>query len=113
VADTCLSVLLAAQELQGVPILFLEIGAWGKQDDAVLEAAVNLRSDRRFSHLGEQLIPVRLRGKVRPEHAFVLDPTFERRAMPSLLRRWRLRCWKRVYSRSEGRMSRKTKGVSR
>lgn len=74
VAGACLSVLLASKELEGVPILFLEIGAWGRQDDAVVEAAEDLLSEDRYSGLLDRLVPVRLRGKLRPEHAYVLDP---------------------------------------
>jgi hypothetical protein len=74
VAGTFLSVLLTAQELRGVPILFLEIGAWGKQDDALVEAAADRLSEDCYQSLREQLVPVRLRDKIHPEHAFVLDP---------------------------------------
>lgn len=74
-ASTALLVLSSAPELRGLPLVFLELDAWGEAREpvaAALESA--LAAGGAWSELAGRVSVLRLADTLRPEDAFVLDP---------------------------------------
>ena len=75
VAETCLKVLASSDELEGVPVFFLQIDPWARFSRFNVIDPMNhlLRRDE-YSELAGRLTLVSLRGRLSPEDFFLLDP---------------------------------------
>ena len=74
-ARTCLLVLHASQALRDVPIVLVEIGAWGEEPDLVSGAIETaLQTNAAWTKLREHMVVLRLAGLLTPQDFFVLDP---------------------------------------
>jgi len=74
-ASTALLVLSSAPELRGLPLVFLELDAWGEAREPVAAALESvLAAGGAWNELAGRLTVLRLADTLRPEDAFVLDP---------------------------------------
>jgi len=74
-ARTCLLVLSSAPELRKLPIVFLEVDAWGDPPEPVAAAMQQvLAAGGAWSGLSERMSVLRLAPRLDREDFFVLDP---------------------------------------
>jgi len=73
-ARTCLLVLSSAPELRKLPIIVLEVDAWGDPPEPVAAAMEQVLATGAWRGLRERMSVLRLADRLGPEDFFVLDP---------------------------------------